>query len=328
MTPKPSPDRAQAAVVYNPVKVDVARLKRAVEAAAAAEGWARLEWYETTEEDTGKLVAREAVDAGATLVLAAGGDGTVRAVASGLRDTGVAMGLIASGTGNLLARNLGLPLNSPAEAAAIAFSGTDRAIDLAIMTLTRPDETDEEHVFLVMAGLGFDAAMIASTNPTLKKRVGWLAYVDGGMRALPKIKPFRIRYQIENRPEHSVHLSQLLVANCASLPGNIEVIPDADMEDGLLDFAVMQPRGFFGWLLVWRRVTWENSVLRRSAIGRAMIKATASNEERNVTYLRGADIRVTMESGHEIELDGDEFGKAIAVHVHADPQALVVRVPA
>ena len=100
----------------------------------------------------------------ADVVIAAGGDGTVRAVAEGLRDKGVPLALLPSGTGNLLARNLDLPLNSIEHSVLTAFTGADRRIDLGVAEITRPDGTVEENVFLVMAGLGLDAKMIAMTD--------------------------------------------------------------------------------------------------------------------------------------------------------------------
>ncbi|MDN5727127.1 MAG: NAD(+)/NADH kinase, partial [Propionibacteriales bacterium] len=107
---KPRPRRA--AMVYNPVKVDLEVLQAAVEAAEATSGYEPTIWLETSKEDPGTSMASDAVDQGATVVLAAGGDGTVRAVAEGLRGTDVPLALLPSGTGNLLARNLELTLDS------------------------------------------------------------------------------------------------------------------------------------------------------------------------------------------------------------------------
>src|SRR5919205_3322257 len=130
-----------AAVVYNPIKVDLPTLRASVDAAAAAAGWAGSRWYETSEEDPGTGQTRQAVEDGADVVLAAGGDGTVRAVAEGLRDSGVPIALLPSGTGNLLARNLNLTLGNLEDSVATAFEGTDREIDLGVVEVRRPDES-------------------------------------------------------------------------------------------------------------------------------------------------------------------------------------------
>ncbi|TFD48571.1 diacylglycerol kinase [Cryobacterium sp. Hh11] len=317
-----------AAVVYNPVKVDLAKLRASVAAAEQSAGWGETQWFETSKDDVGQAATKQALDGGASMVVSAGGDGTVRAVAEALRDSGVRMAIVPSGTGNLLARNLDLPLGSIDAATAIAFSGEDKSIDLGVASVTTEAGAVEEHVFLVMAGVGLDAQMIAHTRDDLKKQVGWLAYVDGVARALPKARPFRIRYSVAGRTDRPAQVSAILVANCGLLPGNIQFLPHARLDDGILDIAVLQPKGVLGWLTIWRRVTWENGVLRRSAVGRRMIQTTESTNERVMTTLRGADIRIVLEHPQDFELDGDEFGLVCKVRLNADAGALIVRVPA
>ena len=162
----------RAAVIYNPIKGNVERLRKAVKAAEKAAGWGGSIWLETSLEDAGQEATRSVLGKGVTVVLAAGGDGTVRAVAEALRGTGVPIALIPVGTGNLLARNLGLTLTNIEEAANTAFTGHARAIDLGIADVTSAEGDHSEHAFLVMAGVGLDAKMIALTNPKLKKAVG------------------------------------------------------------------------------------------------------------------------------------------------------------
>lgn len=315
------------AVIYNPVRIDVPRVRAAVEAAAARAGGVQLLWLETTPEEGGQAQAREALARGATLVLAAGGDGTVRAVAEALRDRGATLGLLPSGTGNLLARNLGVPYANVEEACAIAFDGDTRAIDLGVATATREDGERTEHTFLVMAGVGIDATMIANARPALKRRVGWLAYVDAGFRALPKAHKVRIRYRLDDEPERSARVSTILIANCGTLPGNMELIPDGAVDDGLLDVAILQPESVFGWLTIWRKVTWENRVLRKSALGRRIIRFTDRAIRTRLSYLRGADVRLRMEQPEPFELDGDAFGDVVALDLAVDEGGLRVRVP-
>jgi diacylglycerol kinase family enzyme len=318
----------QAAVVFNPTKVDEDKLRQSVAAAEVAAGWRATLWFSTTETDAGQLATREALNHDVDTVLAAGGDGTVRAVAEALRGSRVSLGIVPAGTGNLLARNLQLPLGSLDESTAIAFGGVDKPIDLGVVTVTPERGKTAEYVFLVMAGLGLDAQMIANTRPALKKQVGWLAYVDGVARSLPTAKPFRIRYSLGGHTDRPAHVSAILIANCGLLPGNIQFLPHARVDDGILDIAVLQPKGVLGWLTIWRRVTWENGVLRRSAVGRRMINQTDSMNERVMTTLRAADIRIVVEHAQEFELDGDEFGRVRSVVLRADPGALIVRVPA
>jgi diacylglycerol kinase family enzyme len=323
------------AVVYNPVRVDVARVRAAVEAAAAAAvtdhrypGGLELLWFETTPEDGGRAQVRAALDRGASLVLAAGGDGTVRAVAEALRDTEAALGLIPAGTGNLLARNLGIPFSSVESACAVAFGGETRRIDVGVAEALRPDGTTTEHAFLVMAGVGIDAAMIAQARPSLKRRFGWLAYVDAAFRALPTSTKVRVRFRLDHGHERSAHVSTILVANCGALPGNMELIPDGAIDDGLLDVAILQPATVFGWLAIWRKVTWENRVLRKSALGRRIIRFTDRAVRTRLSYLRGASVQLAVDAPEPFELDGDAFGDILALDLRVDERGLRVRAPA
>ncbi|TFD31546.1 diacylglycerol/lipid kinase family protein [Cryobacterium cryoconiti] len=327
-TPDQPPVVRRAAVVYNRLKVDPERLRASVSRAEGAAGWAESLWFSTSADDAGQAAARLALAQGANLVLAAGGDGTVRAVAQVLRGSGVPLAVVPLGTGNLLARNLRLPLSSLDEATTIAFTGLDKPIDVGVASVRSEDGTTSDHVFLVMAGIGIDAQMIASTRPDLKKKVGWLAYVDAVARVLPRVKPFPIRYSLNGRPHRPAHVSTILIGNCGQLPGNIQILPDARIDDGILDIAMLQPKGFLGWLTIWRRVTWENGVLRRSAVGRRILERTESTTARVMTTLQAADVRIVLAEAHDFEIDGDALGPVRSVSMRTDPVSLVMRVPA
>ena len=165
-------DRApRSAVVVNPAKVtDLDELRRTVDDALAAAGWPEPEWYETTAEDPGRGQATQAVEAGAELVFACGGDGTVMACVTALAGTDVALAVLPAGTGNLLAANLGL--------------STDLAAGVEVAVERRPPPAStsasvEDQYFAVMAGMGFDAQMLDATSETTKKRHR-LARVRGG----------------------------------------------------------------------------------------------------------------------------------------------------
>lgn len=324
--PRSGQKKQQAAVVFNPTKVDAAKLKQAVGDAAAAAGWGPTLWFETTEEDWGQGVTSSAVRRGAAVVIAAGGDGTVRAVAEALRDTDIPMTVVAAGTGNLLARNLELPLTDLETSVSAAFTGDDRAIDLGIAEIVRADGDREEHVFLVMAGLGLDAKMLKNTNTKLKKAVGWLAYIDGIARSLPEIKPVRLHYRVDGSAERTMSVHTIIVGNCGVLPGGFLLMPDARPDDGILDIAALRPRGPFGWAKVWQKVAWENGVLRKSALGRKIIDL--KRDARDVTYFTGHKLSMTVETPQEFQLDGDEFGEVKSVHTWVDAGALTVKVPA
>jgi hypothetical protein len=155
----------QAAVVVHGVKIDDhdAR-RRQIEVFSGRLGWRTPIWLETTAEDPGRSQTQEALDGGAAAVIAFGGDGTARVVAEVMARTGVPMGLLPAGTGNLLARNLGIPPNRLESSLHIALTGRDRTIDVGRVEIAlTKDEEPRREAFLVMAGLGFDAEVMAGT---------------------------------------------------------------------------------------------------------------------------------------------------------------------
>ena len=312
--------------MYNPTKVDIRKLKKIVARAEEIAEWGKTHWFTTSEEDPGQGATRRALAANVDLVMAAGGDGTVRAVAETLRGRGIPIALLPLGTGNILARNLGLPLNSIERSVADAFTGADHPIDLGLSEITREGGEVEENVFLVMAGLGLDARMIALTDSKLKKAVGWLAYVDAGMRALPSLKPVRLRYSVDSGPERQLSVHTILIGNCGALPGGILLMPDAKPDDGILDVAALRPQGRLGWLRVWNKVTWENGVLRKTAAGRKIIDL--SKDVKDVSYFQCRSLGITVDHPYAFQLDGDEFGKVVSVRIRVEPGALTVKVPA
>lgn len=323
----PPGNGTSAAVVYNPLTVDSARLRASVNAAASAAGWGESVWFSTSARDAGQHATRTALRQGVSVVIAVGGDGTVRAVAEALRDSEVPLAIVPTGTGNLLARNLSLLRGSLDKAAAVAFTGATRSIDVGVAAATRENGETTDHVFVVLAGVGVDAQMIANTRPGLKRQVGWLAYVDAGVRSIANAEPFRIRYSVTGRPERHARVSSMVVANCGVLPGNIQFLPNARIDDGILDIAVLQPRSVLGWLAIWRRVTWDNGVLRRTAVGRRIIKLAEPGDERIMTTFQSGDIHISLENPQDFELDGDEFGRVTSLFLHTDAGSLLVRVP-
>lgn len=319
----------RAAVIFNPVKADVERLRASVAAAESAAGWAKSLWLETTIAEPGGGLARRALAEGVDVVIAAGGDGTVRYVGEALCNTGVPLAIVPAGTGNLLARNMGLDV-SPSrldELVTIAFDGVETAIDTGVIDVTRPDGESERHVFLVMCGIGLDAKMIAHTDPELKRRVGWLAYVGAIGRVLVDREVLRVRYRLDDRAPRTSRVHTVLIGNCGQLPGNIALLPEAEIDDGVLDVVALRPEGFFGWFRVWWAIVWENGVLRRSSAGRKLL-TLRSTQVRALHYLRGRSYEIALDRAEEFELDGDECGMVTGFHARVDPASLLVKMPA
>jgi diacylglycerol kinase family enzyme len=315
----------RAALVYNPIKVEKRMLRASVVHWSKRSGWQRPLFFETTVDDLGDGAARQALDEKVDVVLVAGGDGTVRAVAGAVAGSDVPLAIVPSGTGNLFARNLRLPLDDPEIMVAAAFRENVTKTDVGLARITRDGGEVEEHAFVVMAGIGLDAAMIANTRPQLKKHVGWMAYVDGAARSLPGARPFRVIYSLDESRLHTTRVQSVLFANCGQLPGGIALIPDASLDDGLLDIMVIQPTGWFGWLGVWRKVWWDNSVLLRFRAGRRVLERRGRNT--SIHYLRGGSVEVATTPPRPIELDGDEFGDGQSIMCSVQPGALLTIVP-
>lgn len=297
-------DRPLAAVVVNPTKIEPDTRQR-VESVCTGLGWAEPLWLETTVEDPGTGQARLAIEKGADVVLACGGDGTVRSVAEALAGSGVAMGLVPAGTGNLLARTVGTPDSVPA-ATRVALTGDDRSIDVGRV---RIDGAEEERVFLVMAGTGFDAAIMETTPEALKVRVGPLAYVISGLRAL-RGRRVRVTLTLDDGPPMRRRTRTVVVGNSGTLLGRLVLMPRATIDDGVLDVVSIAPNSFAGWVAVALRV-----ITKRP------------RGHQRVEHWQARRIVIRAESPQPCQVDGDPVGDAQELSIRVDPDALVVRVP-
>ena len=317
-----SPERRTAAVVYNPIKIDLDAVREVVGREEKAAGWNETQWFETSKEDPGQGATARALDAGADLVIAAGGDGTVRAVAERLVDSDAALALLPSGTGNLLARNLKLTLDDLEHSLHAAFAGEDRPIDYGRVEIRHPDGDVSKHVYVVMVGVGVDAEMLAATDADLKKKVGWLAYASALVKVLKKRNRLKVRYQVDDGETRSVGANTVIAGNCGLLAGNILLLPDAAIDDGMLDVVIVSPESFAGWLQILVTVFWENGVVSRLPfVKRREEKKDALN------YKQAARLTVKLNNPQHVEIDGDEYGEATALRTWIEPRGLTVRVP-
>jgi YegS/Rv2252/BmrU family lipid kinase len=302
-----SGDERRVAVILNPAKISD-ELSGLITECAKQNGWGEPLWLETSEDDPGRGMARQAVDEKVDRVLAAGGDGTVRAVASGLAGSGLSLGIIPAGTANLLARNLGIPLTEP-EAVEVALGSTTRHLDLVKIT-TDDNEPDR---FAVMAGIGLDAAIMSSTDSSLKglkDKVGSVAYVVATAKELGR-RPRVMRITVDDGPTMRRRALICLVGNVGAIQGQVELIPDAKPDDGLLDVVVASPARIRHWV----------GILRR------LITRKAQDGDR-VDQLTGKRVEVVLEESDEYELDGDTMGSCRRLLAEIEPGALEVCVAA
>jgi diacylglycerol kinase family enzyme len=305
---------SKLAVIYNPQKITLARLKKLFQNSKP-----QPEYFATDKSTLGAKATKEALAMGAKKIMVAGGDGTLRQVVQQVAGKDVALGIIPIGTGNVLARNLKLPL-TPEASTKRAMEGSPYAIDLGVAKVIRPDGKLEEYLFTGIAGVGMDARLMQNTNETLKKKVGWIAYIEGGIRSLPlKFEKFDVSISGQTRTLKSY---SLLVGNVGWLPGAFSMMPDARLDDGELDLAAIGPRRIWNWIDFFSRITWQNKVVRPIALGRKWMEATAN--VKTLENLSGERIRIRPHSPAPMQLDGDPIGDVIEVDFSIKKKAIKI----
>jgi diacylglycerol kinase (ATP) len=285
----------------NPARVrNVLRLRHRCSDAAAAAGWTAPLLLTTSRADPGAELARRGLEVGASVVVAVGGDGTVRACAQTLAGSGVPLAIIPAGSANLTATALRIPARLES-ALGVAFSGRDRCIDLA---------TADGEVFTAMAGIGVDAAVVSATPDRAKRLAGWPAYAVAALGQL-RHDPATFTVRIDGGPALVRTAGSVAVGNSGALPGGFPIMPAARLDDGLLDVAVLAPGGPLGWAAIGYRV-----VARSSRDGRYLERYRA----------RTVEIRSDVELPRQV--DGEVIGPGRMLTVAVQPGALIVRVPA
>lgn len=303
--------RKRAGIVVNPTKViDQPRLRRLCGLVAKQAGWDEPVWFETTKEDPGLGQAQQALAAGCDIVFAAGGDGTVRLVGAALAGTDVPLGLMPQGTGNLLARNLGVSVDGSAtQNFARSLAGHDTRIDVGRVHATFDDGTATNDTFLIMAGFGLDGDIMESTSETLKKRIGWMAYPLAGMKYF-RARPERMLASFDDGAPRTKKTTTLIVGNFGRLTGGVRLMPDATGDDGHFDAVWLSADGPLQWGRLTRQILMKSrkDTDRVERVSTRRVTAKAMGQERS------------------LELDGDVIGKARDVAMWLDDKALVVRV--
>ncbi|BBH70043.1 hypothetical protein ACTI_67280 [Actinoplanes sp. OR16] len=293
----------RAAVIYNPTKIlDLDLFHRRVRFALVRAGWRPPLWMQTMSDDAGPGMARDALGKGADLVLVAGGDGTVRAVCAEMAGTGVPVGLIPAGTGNLLCRNLGIPFDED-RALDVALRGTPAAIDMIRWTAGGDDQ-----LFTVMAGAGIDAEIMRTTSTDLKKIIKAGAYVVAAVQQVA-MTPFHARVTIDGEVRHDGETVMTLVGNVGRIQGGIDLFPAASPADGMLDVLIASGHGI-------RDMARLASGLRRGVDTPAL------------SHLRGRRVEVVLDRPLAYQLDGDIAGTTTSFAAEVLPGALIVMTPA
>lgn len=288
------------AVVVNPTKVrDPGLLRRIIDDEAARLGWELVSWAQTTIDDAGASMTRAAVQAGAERVLVVGGDGTQRAACSVLAGGRGVLGLVAHGSGDLLARALGVPRDLPT-AVHRALAGAPEPMDVLRVTVDgRPE------ISVAMVGLGADAAVLSDTSPTLKRWAGPFAYLVAGRRHLTA-RPVGSRVLVDDAAVFEGAASLVEVGNVAELRAGVALLPGASPTDGAAYVLVATPDG-------------AGDVLRMIAGVLA-----GSTRDPQLARVQGTRVEVVAQEPVPCQIDGELMGDVRSVTCTVDPGAVRV----
>jgi YegS/Rv2252/BmrU family lipid kinase len=267
--------------------------------ALADEGAQDVLWYEVSKSRKAPKKVRKAIKAGADTVFVWGGDGMVQRCVDVLAGTETTVAIVPAGTANLLASNLGIP-HDLREAVRLGFHGQRRSLDLGRL--------NGEH-FAVMAGAGFDGALIADADGDLKGRLGKLSYVWAGLRHVNGAAP-RVKVRLDGTKWFDGEASCVLLGNVGTITGGIRAFEDAEPDDGWLEVGVSTAQGAVDWV----------RTVGRMAVGRA-------GRSPFVRMTRAKRIDVKFAAPTTYELDGGARKPITRLKATVVPDAITVCVP-
>jgi YegS/Rv2252/BmrU family lipid kinase len=265
----------------------------------ADQGVDNLLWYEVSKSARARKNARKALKEGAELVFVWGGDGMVQRCADAMAGSGAALAIVPAGTANMLAGNLGIPQDLPT-AVHIGFNGRRRRLDLG--------KVNGEH-FAVMAGAGFDGALIADAGRAMKDRAGRLAYVWTALKHV-RDDAARVKIRVDGRKWFDGKATCVLLGNVGTITGGIRAFDDARLDDGWLEIGVATAQGAVQWA----------RTLGRMTLGR-------SDRSPFVRITRAKAVDVTLRRPMAYELDGGARSTITRLKARVVPAAITVCVP-
>jgi diacylglycerol kinase (ATP) len=252
-------------------------------------GW-NVDLRTITGPGDARRIAEESLGEGFDILVSHGGDGTAMQVAAGIAGSGIALGVVPGGTGNVLAGNLRLPRSTTGAARAL-LKARAQAIDLGVV-----QRSDGAHYFAVAAGTGFDAALMAATGRQEKRRWKLGAYLARAALTLPSVRSAPHRVTVDGTL-HEIRAAMLLVLNCGKLPpGFLSLRSNLAPDDGWLDIVALEADGAFQG-------------------ASAVIELLLGNGKREgkghrVWWARGRSVRVEVpgDAPRPVQLDGEVTG--------------------
>jgi YegS/Rv2252/BmrU family lipid kinase len=265
----------------------------------AEQGFTDPIWLEVPKSRKMPARVKEAIEQGADLIFVWGGDGSVQRCIDAAVGAPVTLAILPAGTANLLANNLGIPIDLE-EAVEVGLHGNNHTIDVG--------KINGEH-FAVMAGIGLDALMIRDADSEMKDRFGRVAYIWTGARHI-RSTPTRTTVRINGHTWFDDKATCVLIANVGSIGGGVTAFDHASPDDGKLDVAVMTAHGAWQWL-------------------RTLTRASVGHAEKSPLVQMTQATKITVETRRRLpyELDGGARPKTNKLLVHVVPRAVTVRVP-
>jgi YegS/Rv2252/BmrU family lipid kinase len=304
--PSAAPRSDSNAVIVNPTAgrgqagKQIGRVRELL--GARAEDWS---WYFTEARGDAERMARDSALAGAPVVIAVGGDGTLHEVANGILGTHSTLGLIPFGTGNDLARALGLYNNLEAACRAITEGDTIH-VDVGVL---EGAGTDGPRHFLVLSGTGFDARTAQTVNEGIRWISGAAAYVIGAVATLAKFEPFNLTIATDGGQTLQRKAMFVSIANAPTTGGGMLIAPGAEVDDGMLDIClageVSKPT-----LLYQLTQVFKGDHVKHPA----------------VTMLRASSVEIDADPPQPLLIDGEVIGTTPA-RISLLPNALPMKVP-
>jgi diacylglycerol kinase family enzyme len=299
---------ASATLIVSPLasRIVEARVRDKVVAAAleamARRGHARVEVVVTGDHSAIRAAAAAAARARHRLVVLAGGDGTVRDGTGALAETGIDVGIVPCGTGNLYATSVGVPRSLDAALAALV-EGSPRAFDLGEVHLVAPPGSSSDALvdcapmpFAVACGTGFDARLIASTDRDMKRRYGIAAYFLAASRLLPTLAPRPTRLVVDGATTELDSVVVLIANSGEAIPGRLRPRLPVEPDDGLLHVFVLPRGGVLGGV--------------RGVLELMSSESHGISPSGHAVRLVGREVRVEVEPAGPTQVDGDAFPAA------------------
>lgn len=293
-----------AYLIFNPAagqnnpKEDLAKIQTILEPEI------QLEIHQTTKEKSATQLVAHALEKGAEMIIASGGDGTLSKTSEALIGTGIPFGVIPRGTANAFAAAMGIPQSIEA-ACQIILAGKTRVIDTA---------SCNGQPMVLLAGIGYEAETIAQADRTAKNRFGVLAYIFSGIRQLRRMQSFTAEIETEDQ-NLKLQAVAITIANAAPstsilAQGTVDVVAD----DGLLDITIVTSgdrKSFIAALFQLLRSGFNNTVVKHE----------------DVIYWRSPRIRVNTKPRQKIVVDGNLYGTT-PVEIECVSPGLRILVPA